>query len=53
MGFQPYPVGGYDRKSRQMVDVALRAAIRIDGRIELGTPLMVLDMHHDMVIGLK
>lgn len=51
--FQPYPVGGYDRKSQQLVDVALQAAFRIDGRTELDAPMMVLDMHHDMIVGLK
>lgn len=52
-GFQPYPVGGYDRKTSQTVDVALQTAFRIDGRTELNAPLMVLDMHHDMIVGLK
>lgn len=52
-GFKPYPVGGYHRKSQQTVDVALQAALCIIGRTEFDSPITVLDMHHNMILGLK
>lgn len=51
--FTPQLIGGYDDKSTtQLIDVALRMDLQVQGR-RLGGTFLVVDMKHDLILGRK
>ena len=51
--FEPQPVGGFDGKATQMVDLVLKAHVTIQGRTLRNENLIVVDSPHDIIIGRK
>lgn len=52
-GFSPHLIGGFDGKATQLIDVALVAHLRIQGRTCRDVPFLLVDMKQDIVIGRK
>jgi hypothetical protein len=52
-GFTPHPVGGFDGKTTQYIDTALRGHLRIQQHLLRDTYFLVLDMKHEVIIGRK
>lgn len=50
--FTPRPIGGFDGKVSQKIDVAVKANIKIQGRTFIDEWMIVLDMTHDIILGL-
>lgn len=51
VGFHPQKVGGYDGKASQQIDTAALATFVIQGRRFRETPMLVLDMPQEMIVG--
>ena len=51
--FELHAVASFDGSPTQLIDVAILAQIKIDGRRTPQVPLLVLNMKHDIIIGRK
>ena len=51
--FEPQPVGGFDGKATQMIDLALKAHVTIQGRTLCNENLIVVDLLYNIIIGWK
>ncbi|KAK4181986.1 hypothetical protein QBC35DRAFT_370256, partial [Podospora australis] len=49
--FEARPVGGFDGKPSQIIDVALKGDVTIQGRTFKDQPLLVIDSKHDVIVG--